>query len=1223
MALLTSIREMIFSWFVPSQRTFRPRRLALQFLEAREVPAVGGGFTAGGILGEYFDNPNLAGTPAFSRQDVRIDFDWQTRGPGGSNSADYIRVGPDNFSVRWSGQLIPRFSETYTFRTTSDDGVRLWIKAAGTDSWEELVHNWDAHSAEENTRAIALTAGRTYDIRMEYHERTGRAIASLTWSSPSTPEEVIDPVVNLGVNAVTYDFHLYADAAKSGRAEWGDPQDYFGRPLVASDKTGSPMADAGHIFWEGQDPNKTHGVYQLRFVGKAEVISWFNQGRFRANGIEYGHSLPLGAGYDPSTNRTIVDVVVNKTDIFGLYFRNTHRTANSASNTGITNVQLMRPLAPGSGSYYRPDELFLSDVKNAFARFTTLRYLTANFNPEREWSERKLPSSLKVAWGDRYAVWENQVALANETGKDLYITIPINASSDYVHRLAKLLRFGSDGENPYDSFVSNPRYSGLNPNLRVYVEWANETWNWAFSQAHMGADAAKAAVHNNTPDGRIVNFDGQKPQGDFRRWTALQTVKASNTFRSIWGTAAMGEHVRMVLGYQYNNVQYTALEALRFIDNYFNNADGQTHVSNPQPVSYYIWGAGGASYFGASNPRGLVEDILVPDGSFESTQIANGASQHRPDGSWAFTGDAGVYRNARGFGENKRIAVANVGAVPTTPSGSQAMFISGNGTATVSIDFPRAGIYALDFRSASEFGNSLANPLDFYFNDTRVTPRAAELAPNPGPWRPGTGYGRDSAKFVAYGTVPVHVTGPGRHTFRIVGRGTDNQTTLIDDVRVASTTAIFASRLPGGGQAAGQVSNQEYHKQLASQARYALAYGLKVVAYEGGWSLGGDTESMPIQSYAKYRDGRAADAMAQAIDAFHQAGGELNVLGTYDQWHLEDSANASDYPLVRGIDLKLRSLPPEPTTGIVIPGTLPVSTQASDATGKVNEVGFVRRSEWVSWNVLAPATGDYRIATSTTKGGQVKLIVDGAPIIDGPSGASHGEVVRLTRGVHNVRVQNTKGEFFIRDITVVLVGTPASTPPHNPSPVSSPTTGLPAGWSSDNIGAKTLSGKTRIENGRWIIQGAGENIWGAADEFHFAHQTIGGDATLVARVESIEDTHGWAKAGLMVRNGTGASAPFAAVYRTPRNGIVFEWRSHYRSAPQSVELAINGPMWLKMIRRGNSFAAYYSTNGETWTRIGEAQTVAMPNSVQAGLAVTSHDVNRRTTAIFTGVSVTD
>jgi hypothetical protein len=1219
MALLTKLRAIWIRHRLSRKTDERPQ-LALDDLEARDAPAVGGGFTAGGILGEYYDNATLSGAPAFSRQDVRIDFNWGFEAPGGSNSPDFKKVGADNFSVRWTGQLIPRFSETYTFRTTSDDGVRLWIKPTGTSTWIPLVSDWSPHASTDDTGSIALTAGQTYDVRMEYYESTGAAVARLLWSSPSTPEEVIDPATDVGVNAVTYDSVLYTDAAKSGRAEWGDPTDYFNKPLVALDANGYPTTDAGHIFWEGQDPTTTNGVYQLRFAGRAQVTSWFGEGEFRVNGTDLGTTLPFGAGYDPATNTTVADVVVNNSALFGLNFVQTQRTPTSATDTGITNVQLIRPLAPGSGSYYRPTDIFDSNVKDALSRFTTLRYLSVNFDTEQNWSDRKLPGEMKVAWGDRDPVWEYEVMLANETGKDLYITIPIDATADYVQKLALLLRYGSDGVNPYTAFQTNPVYPGLNPNLHVYVEWANETWNWSFTQSSMGGNAAKAAVHSGTAEGKIIDFDGQRPDGDFRRWTALKTVEASNTFRSVWGDAAMGDSVRVVLEYQYDNQQDTALEALRFIDNYFDNGDGRTHVSDPHPVSYYIWGAGGASYFGASNPEGITSDIPVPDGDFEFAHVANGKAVADPIGTpWTFTGDAGVYRNASGFGANQRIAVDGIGAVPTTPSGNQALYVSGSGTTTVTINFPRAGVYALDFQAAAEFGNNMADPLDFYFDDTRVTPNGADLTPNPNAWVPGTGFGRDPSQFVVYGTVPVVVTGPGQHTFKVVGRGTVNQTTLIDNVRVASTDAIFASKIPSGGQAAGQISTLDYQGQLIAEAKYALAYGLNYVAYEGGWSLGGDTQSVPIESYAKYRDPRATSAMEQALDDFFRAGGELDVLGTYDQWYLEDSANASSYPLVTAIDSRVDSLPVAPTAGVAVPGTLPVSARATDATDGTNSAGFVRPGEWLSWNVLVPTTGDYQVSALTSSGGRVAIIVDGDPITDGSTGSSRGDIARLTAGIHAVRVQAEAGTFYIRSITVLHVGGPAQA---SPTVVTPANVGLPAGWASDNIGSPAVFGGARDDNGSWTVTGAGANIWGASDEFEFAHTNVNGDAVMTARIDSIDATNSWAKAGIMMRDGTGASAPFAAVYNTPGNGVMFEWRSYYRSAPVSVSVAVpSGPLWVQLVRRGNSFAAYYSQDGKTWTRIGVAQTVLMPGGIQAGLVVTSHDVNRKATVKFSNVTL--
>ncbi|HVK15113.1 MAG TPA: PA14 domain-containing protein, partial [Gemmataceae bacterium] len=703
MTALSFFRSAITRVFGPQVRTPRKRRLALTQMEGRDMPSVGGGITAGGLFGEYFDNPNLSGSPAFTRRDVRIDFDWGYGSAAGSNSPGFSRVGNDNFSARWTGQVVPRFSENYTFKAGSDDGVRVWIKQAGTGNWINLVDNWGVHGFEERSRSYPLTAGQTYDIKVEYFESAGPAGARLTWASPSTPEEVIDPVTDVGLNVSAYADHLFADATKMARSEWGHPTDYFNRPLVALDGDGWPTADASKIFFEGQDPDRSAGTYRLRFQGKADVRAKAGAAKFRVGNRDHGASLPAGAGYDPSTNTTTADVVVKEASLLLLSFRDTQRNQAAKKNTGITNVQLLRPDSPGSGTSYQPDEVFDRATKEAFSRFSVLRFLSANFNAERDWWERKQPSDAKAAFADRAGVWEYQVMLANETGKDLYITIPINASDDYVQKLAKLIRYGSDGSNPYDWANPDPKYPGLNPNLRVYVEWGNEVWNWAFDQAKVGSDAGKAAVQAGTPDGKIVNYDGERPDGDFRRWTAVRTVRASNTFRSVFGDAAMGETVRMLLEYQYDNHQGTAVEALQFIDNYFNNGDGKWHVADPKPVSHYLWGAGGATYFGAGNPRGLTDEIKVWDGSVENVPVAAGGSVKRPGGSaWQFTGDAGVFRDHGWAADNQAMSVNGIGPIAATTAGAQAMYISGGGSATVSIDFPRAGWYALDFLGAVE-----------------------------------------------------------------------------------------------------------------------------------------------------------------------------------------------------------------------------------------------------------------------------------------------------------------------------------------------------------------------------------------------------------------------------------------------------------------------------------------------------------------------------------------
>ena len=76
----------------------------------------------------------------------------------------------------------------------------------------------------------------------------------------------------------------------------------------------------------------------------------------------------------------------------------------------------------------------------------------------------------------------------------------------------------------------------------------------------------------------------------------------------------MGNTIRVLLEYQYNDGQGTATGELNFIDDYFNNADGKVHVSNPHPVSYFIWGGGGAAYYSGANTQGT-QPAIVPDRS--------------------------------------------------------------------------------------------------------------------------------------------------------------------------------------------------------------------------------------------------------------------------------------------------------------------------------------------------------------------------------------------------------------------------------------------------------------------------------------------------------------------------------------------------------------------------------------------------------------------------------
>ena len=133
--------------------------------------------TGNGLAAVYYDNPDFTGATV-SRVDPTVNFDWGTGAPAPG-------IGPDTFSVRWIGQVQAQVTQTYTFYTTSDDGVRLWVNGA------LIVDNWTDHAATENSGTIALTAGQKYDVRMEFYESGGLATARLSWSGPSTPKAVV------------------------------------------------------------------------------------------------------------------------------------------------------------------------------------------------------------------------------------------------------------------------------------------------------------------------------------------------------------------------------------------------------------------------------------------------------------------------------------------------------------------------------------------------------------------------------------------------------------------------------------------------------------------------------------------------------------------------------------------------------------------------------------------------------------------------------------------------------------------------------------------------------------------------------------------------------------------------------------------------------------------------------------------------------------------------
>ena len=118
----------------------------------------------------YWNNVNLSGVPQWAGTEQTIAYDW---GDGSPRAV----VPADNFSARWSRYIDLAESGTYRFSATADDGIRVMVDG------HVVVNGWYDHPVKTFTGDVQLTAGH-HLVVVEYYEKTGRAVAQVTWWGP-------------------------------------------------------------------------------------------------------------------------------------------------------------------------------------------------------------------------------------------------------------------------------------------------------------------------------------------------------------------------------------------------------------------------------------------------------------------------------------------------------------------------------------------------------------------------------------------------------------------------------------------------------------------------------------------------------------------------------------------------------------------------------------------------------------------------------------------------------------------------------------------------------------------------------------------------------------------------------------------------------------------------------------------------------------------------------
>jgi glucose/arabinose dehydrogenase len=266
------------------------------------------GGTGNGLSAAYYDNADFTGA-SVTRVDPTIDFNWAAGAPA-------TGIGVDTFSVRWTGQVEPPVSGTYTFYTQSDDGVRLWVNG------QQIVNNWTDHASTENSGSIALTAGLRYDIRMEFYENGGSALARLSWSSGTSVPKAVVPSSRLFPTAppppsiIRINFQPAAAAVPAGYlvdaglayAARGNGQTYgwnLDISALARDRDSGASLDQRYdtlvhmqkpenpdAVWELAVPN---GTYDLRIVS-GDAAFFDSVYRITAEGLLVVNGTPTSGG---------------------------------------------------------------------------------------------------------------------------------------------------------------------------------------------------------------------------------------------------------------------------------------------------------------------------------------------------------------------------------------------------------------------------------------------------------------------------------------------------------------------------------------------------------------------------------------------------------------------------------------------------------------------------------------------------------------------------------------------------------------------------------------------------------------------------------------------------------------------------------------------------------------------------------------------------------------
>ena len=406
---------------------------------------------------------------------------------------------------------------------------------------------------------------------------------------------------------------------------------------------------------------------------------------------------------------------------------------------------------------------------------------------------------------------------------------------------------------------------------------------------------------------------------------------------------------------------------------------------------------------------------------------------------------------------------------------------------------------------------------------------------------------------------------------------------------VSNTSYVFSGWSDGGAQT---------HRVTAgpTASRYVAAFNASAASLPTGWTSR-DIGAVGSAGNATFSGG-----------TFTVRGAGADVWGTADAFHFAYRSLAGDGTIVARV-AAISGQQAWTKVGVMIrASTDPGAPHAFMLVSTARGAAFQRRTS------PGETTSSTSAAAGITAPQWVRLVRTGATITasisaTGGSWTTVGEAVFSMPGSVLVGLAVSSHETALATGTVD--GVSVTTPPGP----------LPAGWQSQDVGSVGTAGSASESAGTFTVNGAGADVWGTADAFHYAYRSLTGDGTIVARVAEIDGQQAWTKVGVMMRASTDPGAQQAFMLVSTGRGAAFQRRTSTGGTSTSTSVAsITAPQWVRLVRTGTTITASISSNGTSWTIVGES-VFSMPAAILVGLAVSSHET-ALATGTFDGVSVT-